>query len=87
MSLLGTSNVSLSSDGLNVLDVGAGPLTILGCRLSSSLVRVRAVDPLADILRRCLRTKGIIPRVWTEFGIVEALDLMFLEKSSSDVPF
>lgn len=54
------------SETLNILDVGAGPLTILGKVFNGRKLNIRAVDPLADEYDAILERHGITPIVRTE---------------------
>ena len=50
---------------ISILDVGAGPLSIVGTRLPGVEVEVVAVDPLADEYNAMLERHGIVPHVRT----------------------
>jgi SAM-dependent methyltransferase len=65
------------SGKVNVLDVGAGPLTIVGSQLEGYDVNVIATDPLAQIYNVLLQDAGITPRVRTQFAPAEALSAFF----------
>jgi SAM-dependent methyltransferase len=60
-------------DELHVLDVGSGPLTLLGHRVGDVPVRVFAVDPLADTYNLLLDQAGLEPPVRTRPGEAERL--------------
>ncbi len=62
---------------VRILDVGAGPLTILGKRLGNRDVTIVAVDPLADFYASLLAHHGIKPLVRTEKCAGEELRAMF----------
>jgi SAM-dependent methyltransferase len=69
-----------AGDGATILDVGAGPLTVLGKKWKQSQFSIRAVDPLAELYDRLLATCGatpIVPVVRTEFALVEDLSAFF----------
>ena len=51
------------SDPVRILDVGAGPLTILGKRHPARRLEIMATDPLADDYDRLLRESGVAPPV------------------------
>lgn len=53
----------LSENEINILDVGAGPLTVLGKRWPPKKIRITAVDPLADDYDAILEKAGITPPV------------------------
>lgn len=64
----------------SILDVGAGPLTVLGKKLSDGRkVSITATDPLADQYNELFRNATISPLVKTEFAEVERLDEIFNE--------
>jgi len=67
-----------ASDGapVEILDVGAGPLTSLGKTWPGRQVRITAIDPLADEYNALLREKGVTPPVSVLPG--EAEDLLSL---------
>jgi len=54
-------------DDVSVLDVGAGPLTILGKRYPGKSLRITPVDPLAREYDRLLGEFGVEPPVRTGF--------------------
>ena len=51
---------------VNILDVGAGPLTYLGKTCSDRHLHLTAVDPLADQYDRILKKYGVNPPVRTQ---------------------
>lgn len=69
-----------------VLDVGAGPLTILGKKLGKEQLTIVAVDPLAHEYDAILRECGIDPPVRTTFGEVEKLS-EFLPENYFDLVY
>jgi SAM-dependent methyltransferase len=74
-------------DGATILDVGAGPLTVLGTKWKQYEFSLRAVDPLAELYDRLLATCGatpIVPVVRTEFAVVEDLSAFF-DPASFDI--
>ena len=56
-----------------VLDVGAGPLTVLGKVIPSASLEIVAVDPLAAEYDAILATRGIVPLVRTTYAKGEEL--------------
>lgn len=52
---------------IDVLDVGAGPATLVGKRHPVSRLRITAVDPLADEYNRRLDAAGVAPPVRTSW--------------------
>jgi SAM-dependent methyltransferase len=62
---------------LRILDVGAGPLTILGKRLDDVKVEITAVDPLAGGYNALLQKYQIIPPVRTQWCEGEQLAARF----------
>jgi SAM-dependent methyltransferase len=61
------------TDEVSILDVGAGPLTVLGKRHPEKSLRVVPVDPLAVEYDRMLARAGIEPPVRTRFCFGEEL--------------
>ena len=53
------------ADTISIIDVGAGPLTMLGYRFPAKTLDIVAVDPLADAYDRLLGEAGIDPPVRT----------------------
>lgn len=53
------------AEEISILDVGAGPLTMLGYRYPEKSLAIVPVDPLADEYDRLLRDAGIEPPVRT----------------------
>jgi glycosyltransferase involved in cell wall biosynthesis len=66
---------------VDILDVGAGPLTFLGKRWGQRNVRITAIDPLAERYNRLLEKYGITPPVRTQVGEAEGLTSLFAENS------
>lgn len=69
---------------LRVLDVGAGPVTILGYRLPGVAVSLTATDPLAPHYDAVLDRHGAAPPVRTRFAPAEDLRL-FLPANGFDL--
>src|SRR4051794_11302476 len=68
-------------DPVRILDVGAGPLTVLGKRTPGRVLEIAATDALADQFNRMLDAKGLVPPVRTIACETESLDAMFAEGS------
>lgn len=66
-------HVDTEADPVRILDVGSGPLTVLGCRWPGRTLEVVAVDPLADAYNELLDTLGLDAPVRPVPGRVEAL--------------
>jgi len=62
---------------VDLLDVGAGPLTVLGKTYKGRTLRIVAVDPLAMAYDRLLSKHGITPLVRTIRGDAERLSAQF----------
>jgi SAM-dependent methyltransferase len=62
---------------VDILDVGAGPLTILGKRHAGRQLRIVAVDPLAAEYDRILGKHGVTPPLRTIPGDAEQLSTQF----------
>ena len=62
---------------LEILDVGAGPLTILGKQVPGRTIRITPVDPLADVYRRIMDKHGVTPPVATSWCHGELLTERF----------
>jgi SAM-dependent methyltransferase len=58
---------------VEILDVGAGPLTVLGKRWGNRVIRITAVDALADRYDQILRASSITPLVRTQLCQTENL--------------
>ncbi len=65
----------------SVLDVGAGPLTLLGKVLPGRQLTIVAVDPLANEYDALLRSHGITPIVRTQYCEAERLSEKFQPES------
>ncbi|HEX7905859.1 MAG TPA: methyltransferase domain-containing protein [Chitinophagaceae bacterium] len=62
----------------SILDVGAGPLTVLGKKMSDGRsVHITAVDPLAEKYNQLFHEALIRPLVITQYAEVEKLDMFF----------
>jgi SAM-dependent methyltransferase len=60
-------------DDLQILDVGAGPVTVVGRRHGRKSIRVTAIDPLADAYNAALAKSGIQVSVATQQYSIEEL--------------
>jgi len=60
-----------------ILDVGSGPLTILGHKLPEVVLNITAVDALADEYNKILDQHGIVPIVRTQICATEELSSKF----------
>ena len=69
---------------VNILDVGAGPLTAVGTQLDGYEVNLIATDPLAPVYNALLQDAGITPLVKTQFAPAEGLSAFF-DHSEFDV--
>jgi 2-polyprenyl-3-methyl-5-hydroxy-6-metoxy-1,4-benzoquinol methylase len=67
----------VASGTLQILDVGAGPLTRLGYVLPGREVKITPVDALADYYDELLLKNGLIPPVRTQWCDGEALATRF----------
>lgn len=61
------------TDNISILDVGAGPLTILGKKYQGKSIGLRAVDPLASDYNRIFEKYAIDRPVITEYCEAEQL--------------
>lgn len=61
------------SRAIEILDVGAGPITALGYESKRFDIRITAVDPLADAYSVLLREAGVTPPVTTQMCFGENL--------------
>lgn len=64
-----------------ILDVGAGPVTMLGKKWNGKLIDITAVDPLAIKYNEILNKNNIQPPVRTQVGYAEKLTEQFDENS------
>jgi len=64
-------------DNAQVLDVGAGPLTVIGKWCGNQKISITAVDPLAQHYDELLAKHGIVPLVRTILGYGESLHDQF----------
>src|SRR5262245_57686301 len=56
-----------------VMDVGAGPMTLAGTYVESRQINMVAVDPLARVYSRIIADNGVSPPLLTQFGFAEDL--------------
>jgi SAM-dependent methyltransferase len=62
---------------VKILDVGAGPLTVLGKTWPERKIEITAVDPLANDYARLLRKHNVTPPVQTAYCAAEQLSSRF----------
>ncbi|MBI5325174.1 MAG: methyltransferase domain-containing protein [Ignavibacteriae bacterium] len=62
-----------------ILDVGAGPVTMLGKKWNGKTIDITAIDPLAEKYNEILSKYNIIPPVRTQPGFAEKLTEQFEE--------
>jgi SAM-dependent methyltransferase len=62
---------------VRVLDVGAGPVTVVGKRWAGKAIEVTPIDPLADVYNEALRKAGIDVPVATQRLAVEDLSARY----------
>lgn len=62
---------------VKILDVGAGPLTVVGKVWDGRTLEIAAVDPLADEYGRAMNDNGVVPLVRTRKGEAERLTELF----------
>jgi SAM-dependent methyltransferase len=66
---------------MRILDVGAGPLTVVGKCFRGTHISLTAVDPLAQHYDQLLKKHGLIPPVRTIFGKAENVATQFQQAS------
>lgn len=71
--------------GGKILDVGAGPVTVLGKVLQGTELNITAIDPLAKEYQQLFESNNIKPAVETVYGEAENLLAYFLPASFSFV--
>ena len=76
-----TSLLEPGAQRLRLLDVGAGPLTILGKKWGNRAIEITAVDPLAAEYDRLLAKHGVTPVVRTRAAFAEHLLDVFAPNS------
>jgi SAM-dependent methyltransferase len=74
----------LGQRDLSILDVGAGPATVVGYKFEGAALRITAVDPLAPIYNDLLAHHQLSPPVAPTFAPAEELG-SFFEPNSFDV--
>ena len=84
--LLITAIEALPQNTVEILDVGAGPLSTVGMTYGERDLRITAVDPLAPQYDRLLEKAGVTPPVRTIAGTAEQL-LEIFEPGSFDIAF
>jgi ubiquinone/menaquinone biosynthesis C-methylase UbiE len=70
-----------NKDPVNILDVGAGPLTYLGKKYADLMINITAVDPLADDYDKLLSKYNITPIIRTVKVAAEELSKKFPSNS------
>jgi SAM-dependent methyltransferase len=65
--------IEAPADRVEILDVGAGPMTFLGHKWPGCEIHITAIDPNAAEYDRILAKLGITPPCRTKFGYVEDL--------------
>ncbi|KAF4684043.1 hypothetical protein FOZ60_008314 [Perkinsus olseni] len=70
---------------IRVLDVGSGPLSLIGMAWDGHPVELVAVDPLAPLYKALLHQVGVDPIVYPVMGDVENLPRYFPTGSSFDL--
>lgn len=66
---------------VRILDVGAGPHSVIGLTGAPAWVEITAVDPLADEYARIMAKHGVTPRVPNTKGSAEDIASMFAADS------
>lgn len=64
------------SNVVKILDVGAGPLTVLGKKHEGKQIYIMAVDPMADAYSDIVKRHNVMPIVPTVQGEAENLDFI-----------
>ncbi len=72
-----TDNIPAPGDVVRILDVGSGPLTIVGKTWPGRTVEVTAVDPIADRYAALLAEAGVASLVPLVVGEAEKLGALF----------
>ena len=67
----------IAADRVEILDVGAGPVTVLGKRHTTKNLSITAVDPLAEAYALLIAKYGLEPPVRTRKGAGEHLVELF----------
>lgn len=75
--LAGLIRITCPLGKVDILDVGAGPLSVLGRVLDGYDPGVIATDPLAPLYDAMLSKAGITPPIRTQFAPVEGLSAFF----------
>ena len=70
-----------SAAEINILDVGAGPFTVIESHLGDVRLNITAVDPLAPYYDELIRKYALVPPVRTIFGEAEKLTALFAPNS------
>jgi SAM-dependent methyltransferase len=75
---------ALGTGELSILDVGSGPVSVIGYKLENVALRITAVDPLAWIYNNLLAHHRLSPPVAPTFAPAEDLS-SFFELNSFDI--
>jgi SAM-dependent methyltransferase len=75
---------SLKKQQVSILDVGSGPVPVIGYKLEGLALRITAVDPLASIYNSLLARQGLCAPVTPTFAPAEELS-SFFEPNSFDI--
>lgn len=81
-----TAHLAAAGDPVRLVDVGSGPLTILGKRWGGRRLEIVAVDPIADRYASLLREAGLTPSVPMVQGDAEDLASV-IPRDSFDLAF
>lgn len=76
----------LDKNTVNILDVGAGPLTYLGKVYKNLIINITAVDPLADEYNKLFKKYNISPILRTKKMAAEKLSCTY-QKDTFDLVF
>lgn len=71
---------------VSILDVGSGPLTVLGKKHPGKEILIMCVDPAADEYHKILHENNIIPQIPVVYGVAEQLT-EFLEPNKFDIVY
>ena len=71
----------LERTALNVLDVGAGPISVVGTLDDNRIINLIAIDPLAPAYKEILSLYAIKQPIPTTFGVAESLRNQFIKES------
>lgn len=66
---------------VKIIDVGAGPISVLGDKWEGRSVQITAVDPLANEYNKALKNNGIKPHIVTQYAEAERLSNFYQDNS------